>query len=77
MTNTSKDVLEQLAEAVKWWNSEEADEPDVRSLFAACKAEIERLRHRVCSDAEAIKAFKDRFPPPPNPLASTMKEPKA
>lgn len=26
------------------------------------------------ADAEAIKAFKDRFPPPPNPQAPTMKE---
>lgn len=28
------------------------------------------------TDSEAIKAFKDRFPPPPNPQAPTMKEPK-
>lgn len=42
-------VLEQLAEAVKWWNADEAEEPDVRRLFAACKAEIERLEsaHQV------------------------------
>lgn len=43
-TTTPRDVLDELADAVKWWNAEEADEPDVLRLFARCKAEIERLR---------------------------------
>lgn len=46
-------VLEQLAEAVKWWNADEAEEPDVRRLFAACKAEIERLRAQLRDEEDA------------------------
>lgn len=47
MTPEDRPVLERLEDAVKWWNADEAEEPDVRRLFAACKAEIERLREQA------------------------------
>lgn len=48
------DVIEQLDAAVKWWNADEGEEPDVRRLFAACRAEIVKLRE---AGAKALEKF--------------------